>query len=547
MDSTTYADQAVVSLINEHFVALNVDQDSRPDLSLRYQNYGWPATIIFSPNGTEIVKQAGYVRPAEMKSLLTEVVKRPNSVQFEKKSKVVFNGKASLSAFQRKELVGRFLFGYDGAKGGWGSGHKFLDWDTVEFCLTNVDRSSSGMKGDLKVTAKKPDYLTMAESTLRGEQCLIDPVWGGVYQYSTDGDWVHPHFEKIMQMQAENMRIFAFAGLLLNNDSYFKSANDIRKFLSAFLLSPEGAFYTSMDADLVKGLHSGEYFAGSDEQRRKLGLPKIDTHMYARENGWAINGLVNLYDASANQNDLDMAICAANWVVDNRKLDGGGFSHDAKDSAGPYLDDTLAVGRAFLSLYAATGNRSWFDRAERANEFIDKHFKVDPGGGKAAGFASSDVTVNSYPPPQPNLDENVMVARFANLLFQYSGRPLDKTVAEAAMRYLATPAIAKDSGIYSGGILLADHEISSAPSHITVVGRKDDPLAKALVQAALKYPSGYKVVEWWDRSEGPLPHSDVEFPHLDKAAAFACSNERCSAPVYDPLKLRDTVDSLGSK
>lgn len=157
------------------------------------------------------------------------------------------------------------------------------------------------------------------------------------------------------------------------------------------------------------------------------------------------------------------------------------------------------------------------------------------------------MTVNSYPPPQPNLDENVMVARFANLLFQYSGRPLDKTVAEAAMRYLATPAIAKDSGIYSGGILLADHEISSAPSHITVVGRKDDPLAKALVQAALKYPSGYKVVEWWDRSEGPLPHSDVEFPHLDKAAAFACSNERCSAPVYDPLKLRDTVDSLGSK
>jgi len=194
MDATTYADPAVVILINQHFVALKVDQDSRPDLSLRYQNYGWPATIIFSPNGTEIVKQAGYLKPAEMRSLLTDDVRKPNSVQFEKKSKVMFNGKASLFVSQRKELVDKFLFGYDRANGGWGSGHKFLDWDTVEFCLTNVERSSSDDKGDLKITAKKPDYLTMAESTLRGEQCLIDPVWGGVYQYSTDGEWVHPHF-----------------------------------------------------------------------------------------------------------------------------------------------------------------------------------------------------------------------------------------------------------------------------------------------------------------------------------------------------------------
>ena len=51
----------------------------------------------------------------------------------------------------------------------------------------------------------------MARQTLDAQLNLIDPAWGGVYQYSTDGDWKHPHFEKIMQMQAENLRIYSLA------------------------------------------------------------------------------------------------------------------------------------------------------------------------------------------------------------------------------------------------------------------------------------------------------------------------------------------------
>lgn len=51
----------------------------------------------------------------------------------------------------------------------------------------------------------------MARDTLRLQRKLIDPVWGGVYQYSVGGDWNEPHFEKIMQMQAENIRIYAQA------------------------------------------------------------------------------------------------------------------------------------------------------------------------------------------------------------------------------------------------------------------------------------------------------------------------------------------------
>ena len=88
----------------------------------------------------------------------------------------------------------------------------------------------------------------------------MDPVWGGVYQYSTDGDWAHPHFEKIMQFQGENMKVFSQGYAMYGDAEYLKAAKGIYSFLKDFLMSPEGAFYTSMDADIVRGEHSDWYY-----------------------------------------------------------------------------------------------------------------------------------------------------------------------------------------------------------------------------------------------------------------------------------------------
>ena len=121
------------------------------------------------------------------------------------------------------------------------------------------------------------EFERMARETLDAQRQLIDPVWGGVYQYSTDGDWKHPHFEKIMQMQAENLRIYAQAYALWKEPSYLEAATKIREYLRNFLTSPDGAFYTSQDADLVQGEHSADYFALDDSDRRKRGIPRIDS------------------------------------------------------------------------------------------------------------------------------------------------------------------------------------------------------------------------------------------------------------------------------
>ena len=73
---------------------------------------------------------------------------------------------------------------------------------------------------------------------------------------------------------------------------------------AAFLRSPEGAFYTSQDADLVRGEHSEEYFALNDAGRRKQGMPVVDKHRYARENGWMIHALATAYTVTGERGYL---------------------------------------------------------------------------------------------------------------------------------------------------------------------------------------------------------------------------------------------------
>src|SRR5271168_2830359 len=77
MDEDTYRDAGVISLVNQRFIAVRVDQDSNPDLSRRYINYGWPATIIFDANAVEIVKRRGYVDPDTMQAVLQDSSDNP--------------------------------------------------------------------------------------------------------------------------------------------------------------------------------------------------------------------------------------------------------------------------------------------------------------------------------------------------------------------------------------------------------------------------------------------------------------------------------------
>ncbi len=525
MDETTYKTPEVIALIRSKYIPVRVDQDARPDLSNRYEDYGWPATIVFGTDGKEIVKRQGYIEPPQMTSMLKAIIADPTpgpSVRPE--PEVKFGENALLPEDLRKDLEDRYFAQYDTKHGAWGFDQKFLDWNSCEYAMARA------RTGDMKSEG-------MARQSLNAQFKLIDPVWGGVYQYSVGGDWNEPHFEKIMAFQAGNLRIYAFAYDEWHDPAYLKAAQDVQRYLKTFLTSPEGAFYTSQNADLIDGKHSAAYFKLSDAGRRKLGIPRIDKHVYSRENGWAIEAIATLYGATGDQQYLDEAVRAAQWIIQNRALEGGGFRHDTKDVAGPYLADTLAMARAFLNLYEVTGDRAWLGRAESAAKFIAANF-ADP----QAGFLTSKTPTDSTYKPRPERDENMLVARFANLLSRYTGIQDYHAMAERAMRYLVAPQIAKF--LPTGGTLLANLEFSSDPIHVTVVGHKDDPAAQALFHAAATYPSGYLRLEWWDTREGRLPNPDVQYPELKSASAFICTGTTCSSPIYKADAIRARVDKL---
>lgn len=530
MDDKTYADPAVAALIGQRYMAVRVDQDSDPDLSNRYGDYGWPATIVFAADGSEIVKRQGYIPPANMASLLQAIIDDPSpgpSVHSE--MPVMASQEAALSASVRQALLDTYTKGYDEHYGGWGSLDKYIDTDAMDYALS---RARAGHASDTR----------MAQQTLMAAQSLIDPVWGGVDQYSASVDWKTPHFEKIMSVQAGNLRIYSQAYAQWRDAQDLQAARAIRGYLDAFLKSPDGTFYVSQDADLNAAVDGGTYYALDNVARRKLGIPRIDTHVYARENGWAIRGLTAYYDATGDASALAEAERAANVIIAQRSLHGGGFRHGDHDVAGPYLGDSLAMAEACLDLYLSSGERRWLKQALQSMDFIQAHFvDTQRGGYLTAPIVAGAPGVLKTDSRLP--DENVSLVRVAILASAYSGDHHYRVMAEQAMRYLAAYAEANPDR-FLPGVLMAAFQVEITPMHITVVGHKDDPVAQRLHQAALAYSADFKQVDWWDKREGALPNPDVTYPEMSKAAAFICTDNTCSPPIFDATRIVPTVQRI---
>ena len=111
------------------------------------------------------------------------------------------------------------------------------------------------------------------------------------------------------------------------------------------------------------------------------------------------------------------------------------------------------------------------------------------------------------------------------------------------MKYLVAVAAAGDEQLLPD-ILLADHELATAPIHIAIVGSKRDVAAQLLHTAALRYPADYLQIDWLDRAEGELPNRDIQYPEMQRAAAFACADGACSSPVYEAREIEPAVRKL---
>ena len=510
MNRETWSSAEVRGVLKDKFIPVYVDQDSRPDISQRYERWGWPATIIFGPDGTEIAKLRGFYSPQYFIPVLTATIEDPSPVEYPEpggaeRGRMLATG---LTDAQRDEILSFIDKAWDDEHGGW-SKSKFVDGPMLAWALQRA------RQGDRQNEARIKKVLTLMADT------MIDKDVGAMNQVNLKPDWSEPAREFPMFAQEAALVAYARAAVMFGDPSYRQAADRIYRFLKNTMAAPDGGFYTSM------GLSEGE--------------PGVDRRQYVRETAQAISGLLAYYDATGVVEARDLAIGGARWALASRALPGGGFRHTEQDKGGPYLADNVEMAKALLALHRSTGQREWLTQAQATADFIAKTF-IDPATGGFVVSASPEARQLTKPVKQR--EDNVTAVRMFSLLSSYTGESRYREIAEAGMGYLTSPPVLDAYG-FLPDVLLAEDELRNEPVHVTIVGAKDDPRSAALYRAALAYPLGNKRAEWWDKREGKLANIDVDYPdYPDGPAAFACTSNFCSYPVTEPREIEGQLDGL---
>jgi uncharacterized protein YyaL (SSP411 family) len=332
---------------------------------------------------------------------------------------------------------------WDPVHGSWGDRQKVpLTWDNAWTLLENKDR---------------------ALFTLDQQRKIIDPVWGGISQYSTDGDWLHPQHEKLAAYQAGAIDNYASAYTLTGDSSWLETAHLVRGFVDRFFTGPEGGFYATMDADVnahdpSQPFVSGrDYYAKSDADRVALGIPRIDTHEYGRENGLLIAAYVTLGQAGRDPTATAAAERAAKRILTTHETKLGGISHAGGEGARVlYLADNAAFGFGLMRLYEATGSQTYLTEAKRIAGFLLKDL-ADPRGGF---FASTPdpTAVGVLAARRHPFEDNVMAIRFLARLERVAPSEPYRAAIGKALAVVANREAIEDRGRMVGDLLLAIEE-----------------------------------------------------------------------------------------
>ena len=352
---------------------------------------------------------------------------------------VTVNSKLQQEHDTRQQLIDMHKQQIDIKTGGLKGQIKYLDLDSIEYAMRHADKS-------------KNEEWQYAITSLNNSFKLLDPIWGGIYQYSTRG-WNMPHHCKSMASQSGYLRLYAIAYEQFNDAKYLFAAQSIIKYIRRFLMSSDGLFYSKQD-DRIGKTDPAYYFSLSEEQRQSYGIPTVDTHIYTRENGWAIEALACYTEKTGDKLTLHQAICAARTILKSRKIPMAGYIHEsasAIDSKELHLADTLAIARAMLQIYLVTKDDQWLKEVKASVDFINRMFKK-PSGGYAKTYL---VDINKLTPQQ--IDENISLCRFSNQLYHVTNHLRFKEMSAHCLQYLMKSEVAT-ARQEEAGILLADEE-----------------------------------------------------------------------------------------
>jgi hypothetical protein len=444
MDETTYADPEVGREIAAHFVAIRVDIDQHPDIAERYGDYGWPATIVFSPRAEELGKYRGYLTKAD----LLEILRAMSSVKPEaQRAKDPFDVPPPLSALPW--IAGRVVVDMDGyydeQQAGWGQMQKPPLGLNVVFELRRYAH------GDAAAGQR-------AVATLAKHHLLVDPVWGGIYQYSTGRLWNEPHYEKLMTYQAWNLEAFARGYAMTKRPELLADARKIAGYLSTFLSNADGAFLVSQDADVnahdeKKAFVDGDvYYRLDDAHRRALGIPRIDDAVYGHENGLAIAAFVALHEATGDADALARARRAADFILRAKTAPDGAI---VRKEGGPrYLADQASMGFALARLAEVTKDARYEGAAKKVADAMVKDL-ADPESGALFDRSIDPAAAGVFARRARPFIHEILAVRFLTALGRVTGDAAWTDRAKKLLVATCTPKELDERGRMVGDVLLA--------------------------------------------------------------------------------------------
>jgi uncharacterized protein len=288
IDRESYENDEIAQIINEHFVAVKVDRDQRPDIDARYQQVvasltgqgGWPLTAFLTYDG-RVIYGGTYFPPQAMKKLLSQI----KDVYHEQKDEIMKETLADI--LQEKERLARetaeaekekpelsetLLYNvansanstYDTLHGGFGVLPKFPHYSALEFLIQQAFHIPGAWHGPII-------EKTLVEMANGG---IYDHICGGFHRYSVDRVWHVPHFEKMAYDNAEALRVYTQAYRLKPNPLYLQVIDGILKFTETTLSDQQnGGFYASQDADI--DLHDdGDHFTWTINEVREILTPE---------------------------------------------------------------------------------------------------------------------------------------------------------------------------------------------------------------------------------------------------------------------------------
>ena len=396
MAHESFEDPEIAEILNDAFINVKVDREERPDIDSTYMTVcqmltghgGWPLTIIMTPEkkpffaGTYIPKEARFNRiglrqlvpgikgmwkhePEKIRKAVDSIQDGfSKSLQFEKGP---FPGTEALD-YAAEQLTTRF----DGEFGGFGSAPKFPTPHNLMFLLREWE-----FKKDNRF--KEAVEQTLTSMRLGG---IWDHIGFGFHRYSTDREWLLPHFEKMLYDQALLMMAYTEGWQVSENPLFKQTVQEIAEYVFRDLQHKSGAFYSAEDAD-SEGEEGKFYVWNTDE---------IDQELSAKDTEWfkkifRFRGEGNFKDEATRQFTGQNIPHLLNVLSDEEKSHFESIRTQLFEKRAlrirPQLDDKILTdwNALMIAALAKAGavfeNASYIEAAEKAYQFIHSELFAD--------------------------------------------------------------------------------------------------------------------------------------------------------------------------